>query len=183
MPARGPEGRELIRFSQSTAPLRRVLELIAVATGIVLLSVVAATSTFAEETKTFTAVKTCSGLLPTTPPTQTCVINPSTLKILLGATGHYNNIVFYDSAGVPVPRASATYLSSPMTFTAIDERQSTATGRCTFFLMGPKASTGHCEWWSGTGKLTGFNSVWVIGTIRAHLFSIAGTYEFDRHED
>ena len=151
-----------------------------VATAVALLTVMSATSALAAETKTFTATKTCSGLLATTPLTQTCVIKPSTLKILLGGTSHYTAIVFYTSAGVPVPRAMATYLSSPMKFTAIDRRQSTATGRCTFFIAGPKAGTGHCEWWSGTGKLAGFNSTWIIGTVAPHVFSIAGTYRFDR---
>ena len=165
---------------QHRALLGRGLQLVAVSAAVALLTVVAASSAFAAETKTFTAVKTCSGLLPTTPLTQTCVINPSTLKILLGGTSHYTNIVFYNSAGVPVPRASATYLSSPMKFTAIDKRHSTATGRCTFFIAGPTAGTGHCEWWRGTGKLSGFNSRWVIGTLAPHVFSIAGTYRFDR---
>jgi len=159
---------------------RFVPRFVLLAASVALLTVVATSSAFAAETKTFTAVKTCSGLLPTTPLTQTCVINPSTLKILRGGTSHYTNIVFYNSAGVPVQRALATYLSSPMFFTAIDERASTATGRCTFFIAGPTAGTGHCEWWSGTGKLTGFNSKWVIGTIAPHVFSIAATYEFDR---
>ena len=159
---------------------RSIRDLVGVVAAAVLVSLVAASSAFAAETKTFTAVKTCSGLLATTPLTQTCVINPSGLEILEGGTSHYTNIVFYDTAGVPVPRSSATYLSSPMLFTAIDERLSTATGRCTFFIAGPSAGTGHCEWWSGTGKLAGFNSTWIIGTVRPHVFSIAGTYRFDR---
>jgi hypothetical protein len=167
--------------------LRSTGNLVAVAAVIALVSVVGAASAFAAETKTFTAVKTCSGLLATTPPTQTCVINPSTLKILRGGASHYTDIVFYNSAGVPVPRSSAIYLSSPMLFTATDKRVSTATGRCTFFIAGPSAGTGHCEWWKGTGKLAGFKSRWMIGTIRPHVFSIAGTYRFDRddndHED
>jgi hypothetical protein len=160
--------------------LRSMRNLVAVATAGALLLVVAASTAFAAETKTFTAVKTCSGLLATTPLTQTCVINPSTLKILLGGTVHYTDIVFYDSAGVPVPPSSATYLSSPVLFTAIDERLSTATGRCTFFIAGPSAGTGHCEWWSGTGKLAGFNSTWIIGTLGPHVYSIDGVYRFDR---
>jgi hypothetical protein len=163
--------------------LRSIRNLIAVAIAVALLSVVAATTAFAAEAKAFTAVKTCSGLLPTTPITQTCVINPSTLKILRGGTSHYINIVFYNSEGVPVPRSSATYLSSPMLFTAIDKRLSTAVGRCTFFIAGPSAKTGHCEWWSGTGRLAGFNSRWAIGTVGPHVFSIAGTYRFDRDGD
>jgi hypothetical protein len=149
-------------FDQSQALLRRGLGVVAVAVMAALLLVVAATSAIASETKTFTGVKTCSGL------------------ILLGGTSHYLNIVFYDSSGVPVPRTKATYLSSPMLFTAIDHRQSTATGRCTFFIAGPSVGTGHCEWWSGTGKLRGFNSEWKIGTIALHVFSINGTYSFDR---
>jgi hypothetical protein len=167
-------------FDQSQALLRRGLGVVAVAVAVALLLVVAATSAIASETKTFTGVKTCSGLIPPALNTQTCVVNPSTLKILLGGTSHYLNIVFYDSSGVPVPRTQATYLSSPMLFTAIDHRQSTATGRCTFFIAGPSVGTGHCEWWSGTGKLRGFNSEWKIGTIALHVFSIKGTYSLDR---
>ena len=159
---------------------RSIRSLGAVVTAVALLSIVVASSALAAETKTFTAVKTCSGLVATTPLTQTCVVSPSTLEILEGGTSHYTNVVFYNSAGVPVPRSSATYLSSPMLFTAVDERLSTATGRCTFFIAGPSAGTGHCEWWSGTGKLAGFNSTWIIGTVRPHVFSIAGTYRFDR---
>src|ERR1700730_5162301 len=117
--------------------LRSTGNLVAVAAVIALVSVVGASSAFAAETKTFTAVKTCSGLLATTPPTQTCVINPSTLKSLRGGTSHYTDIVFYNSAGVPVPRSSAIYLSSPMLFTATDKRVSTATGRVTFFIARP----------------------------------------------
>jgi hypothetical protein len=67
-----------------------------------------------------------------------------------------------------------------MLFTAIDHSKSTATGRCTFFIGGPTVGTGHCEWWRGTGKLRGFNSEWKIGTISLHVFSIDGTYSFDR---
>jgi|SRR5579864_5245464 len=159
---------------------RSLRDLVGVAGAVGLLSVVGASSAFAAQTKSFTAVKTCSGLLATTPLTQTCVINPSTLKILRGGTSHYTDIVFYDSTGVPVPRSSATYLSSPMLFTAIDSRLSTATGRCTFFIAGPNAGTGHCEWWSGTRKLAGFHSSWKIGTLGPHVYSIAGTYRFDR---
>ena len=169
-------------FDQSKSLLRRGLGVVAVAGAVALLLVVAATSALASETKTFTGVKSCSGLIPPALNTQTCVINPSTLKILRGGTSHYLHIVFYNSAGVPVPRASATYLSSPMLFTAIDHNKSTATGRCTFFIAGPTAGTGHCEWWRGTGKLRGFNSEWKIGTISLHVFSINGTYSFDRND-
>ena len=156
------------------------MEVAAVASAVAMLFVVTASSGLAEETKTFAAVKTCSGLLATIPLTQTCVINPSTLKILRGGTSHYLAIVFYNSSGTPVPPSSATYLSSPMLFTAVDNRHSTATGRCTFFIAGPKAGTGHCEWWSGTHRLAGFESNWVIGTIGPHAYSINGTYSFDR---
>jgi hypothetical protein len=164
--------------------LLRSLRLFAVfGTAVALLVVVGAQSALAAETKSFTAVKTCTPLLPTTPPTINCVINPSTLKILRGATSHYLDIVFYDTSGQPVARSSATYLASPMLLTAIDERASTANGRCTFFIAGPKAGTGHCEWWSGTGRLAGFQSRWVIGTLAPHVYSIAGTYQFDRDAD
>jgi hypothetical protein len=169
-----------MRNQKSALSWPALRRLVAAGIAVTFFGAVSATSALASEAKGFTAVKTCSGLLPTTPLTQTCVINPSTLKILRGGTSHYLDIVFYNSAGVPVPRSSATYLSSPMLFTAIDENQSTATGRCTFFIAGPTAGTGHCEWWSGTDRLAGFESSWVIGTIAPHVFSINGTYSFDR---
>jgi len=154
----------------------------AAGSAVALLALVGAPSAFAAETKPFTAVKTCTGPLPTTPLTQTCVINPSTLKILLGGTVHYTDIVFYDSAGVPVPRSSATYMSSPVTFTAVDKRGSTATGQCTFYIAGPKALTGHCEYWRGTGGLAGFHARMAVGTVSLTLkeYSLTGTYWFDR---
>jgi hypothetical protein len=80
--------------------LRSIRLFVAVATGVALLTVLAASSAVAAETKTFRGQKTCSGLLPTTPPTQTCIINPSSLEILEGATVLYMHIVF-----LPTPPA------------------------------------------------------------------------------
>ncbi len=167
--------------------LRSIRLFVAVATGVALLTVLAASSAVAAETKTFRGQKTCSGLLPTTPPTQTCIINPSSLEILEGATVHYTHIVFYNNAGAVVPPGSpaAIYLSSPVRLTAIDKKGSTAAGQCTFYIAGPKAGTGHCEWVSGTGKLTGFHSNWVVGTVNATamVYSLKGPYWFDRHDN
>lgn len=119
----------------------------------------------AAETKTFTGLKACSGLI--TPTTQTCLVTASSLEILMGATMQYTYIVFY-----------ADYLTSPILLTAIDEEESTATGRCTFYFAGH----GLCEFWSGTGKLAGFHATIVVGTTTSpSVYSLAGTYWFDRH--
>jgi hypothetical protein len=149
--------------------LRLIRHLVAVAAVVSLLTVFVPSLAFAAESKPFTGLKQCSGLI--TPTTQTCLLTQSSLKILLGATVNYTAIVFF-----------ADYLTSPVTLTAVDKRESTATGQCTFFYGGPTAGTGHCEWWSGTGKLAGFESAWVVGTANAGLmeYSLTGTYSFDR---
>jgi hypothetical protein len=162
--------------------LRSIRNIASVGAAVAVLTVLAASSASAAETKTFSALKTCSGLLATVPLTQTCLISPSSLKILVGGTVHYTDIVFYNDTGTAVPRSLATYLSSPVTFTAVDRRESTATGRCTFYIRGSKAGTGHCEYWSGTAKLEGFHAMMAVGTVSAVLkeFSLTGTYWFDR---
>jgi len=174
---------QVLRQTRSSfgVPVRRSMRaIVAAGAAVALLTVLAATSTMAAELRTFTAVKTCSGPLPTTPVTQTCVINPSSLKILRGGTVHYTDIVFYSSTGAVVPPSLATHISSPVLFTAIDRRHSTASGRCTFFFAGPNAGTGHCEWDGGTGRLEGFHARWLVGTLGAHTFSLQGTFWFDR---
>jgi hypothetical protein len=148
--------------------LRLIRHLVAVAAVVSLLTLFVPSLAFAAETKPFTGLKQCSGLI--TPTTQTCLITQSSLKILLGATVNYTAIVFF-----------ADYLTSPVTLTAVDERGSTAAGQCTFFYGGPMAGTGHCEWWSGTGKLAGFESAWAVGTAAGlREYSLTGTYSFDR---
>lgn len=151
--------------------LSKIRPLAAVAATIGVLAVVAAAPAAAAEAKSFTALKACSGLI--TPTTQTCLVTQSSLKILRGGTIHYTAIVFY-----------ADHLTSPVTFTAIDRRQSTATGQCTFYFAGPAAGTGHCEYWEGTRKLAGFHAMMAVGTTAtANVYSLNGTYWFDRDDD
>jgi hypothetical protein len=148
--------------------LSKIRPIVAVAAAVGVLAVVAASPASAAEAKPFTALKACSGLI--TPTTQTCLITQSSVKILLGGTIHYTAIVFYGD-----------HLTSPVTFTAIDERASTATGQCTFYFAGPAAGTGHCEYWAGTGKLVGFHAAMAVGsTSTANVYSLNGTYWFDR---
>jgi hypothetical protein len=148
---------------------RSIRLLVAAATGVALLTVLAASSASAAETKTFTGLKDC-GTFPTPP---ICIITESSLKILRGAVVTYTAPVFYSD-----------HLASPVTLVAIDKRGSTATGQCTFYFAGPTAGTGHCEYWSGTGKLVGFHAaISVAATQTTSLFSLAGTYWFDRHHD
>jgi hypothetical protein len=151
--------------------LSKIRPLVAVAAAIGVLTVVAAAPAAAADARSFTALKACSGLI--TPTTQTCLVTQSSLKILRGGTIHYTAIVFY-----------ADHLTSPVTFTAIDKRESTATGRCTFYFAGPAAGTGHCEYWAGTGRLAGFHAMMAVGTTTsANVYSLKGTYWFDRDDD
>lgn len=150
--------------------LSKIRPLVAAAAAVGVLAVVAALPASAADAKPFTALKACSGLI--TPTTQTCLVTQSSLRILLGGTIHYTAIVFYSD-----------HLTSPVTFTAIDARDSTATGRCTFYFAGPAAGTGHCEYWTGTRKLSGFHATMAVGTAGVNLYSLTGTYWFDRHND
>ena len=151
--------------------LSKLRAIVAVTAAVGVLAVLAASPASAAEAKPFTALKACSGLI--TPTTQTCLITQSSLKILLGGTIHYTAIVFY-----------ADHLTSPVTFTAIDKRESTATGQCTFYFAGAAAGTGHCEYWAGTGKLAGFNAAMAVGsTSSPNVYSLTGTYWFDRDDD
>jgi hypothetical protein len=144
---------------------RSIRLLVAAATGIALLTVLAASSVSAAETKTFTGFKDC-GTFPNPP---ICVFTVSSLPILRGAAAHYTALVFYSD-----------HLLSPITLVATDKRGSTATGQCTFYFAG----TGHCEYWSGTGKLVGFHAALSVeATSTSSLFSLAGTYWFDHHHD
>ena len=148
---------------------RSIRTLVAAATGVALLTVLAASSVSAAETKTFTGFKSCS----TVPPPITCVFTVSSLPILRGAAAHYTAPVLYSD-----------HLFSPITLVATDKRGSTATGQCTFYFAGPTAGTGHCEYWSGTGKLVGFHAALsVAATQTDSLYSLAGTYWFDRDHD
>ena len=151
--------------------LSKIRPLVAVAATIGVFAVVAALPAAASEARSVSALKACSGLI--TPTTQTCLITQSSLRILRGGTIHYTAIVFF-----------ADHLTSPVTFTAIDKRGSTATGRCTFYFAGPAAGTGHCEYWTGTGRLVGFHAAMAVGTTTTpNVYSLNGTYWFDRSDD
>jgi hypothetical protein len=149
--------------------VRSVRLFVAAATALALLTFLATSSALAAETKTFTGLKNC-GTFPTPP---TCIMTAASLRILRGAVVNYTAPVFY-----------LDHLASPVTLRAIDRRGSTATGQCAFYFAGPSAGTGHCEYWSGTGKLAGFHAaISVAATSTTSVYSLAGTYWFDRHDD
>lgn len=109
--------------------------------------IVLAASASASETKTFTGQKNCSTAVTTSPPAQGgyCLITASTLKILRGAKVYYTDATVV--AGV---------LRSPVTLRATDERESTATGQCTYFRPAffPPGH-GICTYSSGPGSWPG----------------------------
>jgi hypothetical protein len=148
----------------------RFVTLLAAATVAVVWLGVLAVSASAAETKTFTGQKDCTAVSPPAPGGY-CLITESSLKILRGAKVYYTDA--HIVAGV---------LMSPVTLRAIDERESTATGQCTYYRLAvPKH--GLCTYSGGTGKLDGFHaSVLVSAPIRAGVFALAGTYWFDHDE-
>jgi len=144
-----------------------------VATAVVLLAAMSATSALAAETKSFTGQKNCSTAVKISPPNLGgyCLITKSSLKILRGAS------VFYTDAHV------VNYvLKSPVTLRAIDERGSTATGQCTYYQpKGYPPGHGLCVYTNGTGKLAGFHATIMVGSPTSPgVFSLRGTYWFDR---
>jgi hypothetical protein len=155
---------------------RSLLRFFAVSAGLALLMVLTASSALADETKTFTGRKICS--MPTvtiSPPAPGgyCLITESSLKTIRGAK------VFYTDAHVV-----AGVLTSPVTLRAVDRRESTATGQCTYHL--PTATTpGHglCVYTSGTDKLAGFHASLLVGPPSPTGYSLTGTYSFDREGD
>jgi len=144
-----------------------------VATAVVMLVVMSATSALAAETKTFTGQKNCSTAVTISPPNPGgyCVITQSTLKILRGAS------VFYTDAHVV-----NHVLMSPVKLVATDERESTAMGQCTYHQAAfYPPGHGLCVYSSGTGKLRGFHASIVVGPPTSPgVFSLTGTYWFDR---
>src|SRR6267378_1800287 len=127
----------------------------AAATAVALLMVLS-TSVLAAETKIFTGEKSCGAPVVTISPPKPggyCLITQSTYKILLDAKVYYTAAVV--AGGV---------LTSPVTLRAVDERASTASGQCTYHLPTP-TTPGHglCVYWSGTGKLAGFQASVVVG--------------------
>jgi hypothetical protein len=153
--------------------LRSIQVPLCVATAVVLLAVMSATSAFAAETKSFTGQKNCSTAVKISPPKPGgyCVITESTLRILRGSS------VFYTDAHVV-----NHVLMSPVTLRAIDERKSTATGHCTYYQAAAyPPGHGLCEYTRGTGKLAGFHARIVVGPPTSPgVFSLMGTYWFDR---
>ncbi len=152
--------------------VRRVLAAFAIVAA---LTVLAGSPASAAETKTLNALKDC-GSFPNPP---SCLITTSNLKILEGATVHYTALVFFSD-----------HLTSPVTLIATDKRGSTATGQCTFYFGGPTAGNGHCEYWSGTGKLAGFHATLLVGTTSivqsdgtGFVNSLTGPYWFDRQDN
>lgn len=152
-------------------------QIAAVVAAVALLTVLAASSALAAETKTFTGQKICKP--PGVPiefmppkPGGYCLITASSLEILEGAKIYLTNATLI--AGV---------LDSPVTLKATDERGSTATGHCTYYF--PTSTTpGHglCTYWSGTGKLAGFHAREVAGSPTSLGVSFTGTYWFDRDD-
>jgi hypothetical protein len=153
--------------------VRSVQMALGVATAVVTLVVMSATSALAAETKTFTGQKNCSTAVTISPPNPGgyCVITQSTLKILRGAS------VFYTDAHVV-----NHVLMSPVKLVAVDERGSTAAGQCTYHQAAfYPPGYGLCVYTSGTGKLRGFHATIVVGPPTSPgVFSLLGTYWFDR---
>jgi hypothetical protein len=155
---------------------RLIRSSVAVLTAAALLLVFAASSASASETKTFSGQKECgppASLISPPAPGGYCVITLSSLKVLRDATVYYTDATLV--AGV---------LRSPVTLVT-DDGDSTATGQCTYHR--PTLTTpGHglCTYWAGTGKLAGFHADVVVGPpIRPGVFSLTGTYWFDRDGD
>ncbi len=155
--------------------MRSVRLALAILALVAAMTVTSGPSASAAWPKTLNAQKDC-GSFPMPP---ICVITDSNLKILQGAAVTYTAIVF-----------STDHLTSPVTLRATDNRQSTATGQCTFYFAGPTRGNGHCEYWSGTGKLDGFNATIIVGTTAivqsdgvGFVNSLTGTYWFDRGDN
>ena len=158
--------------------MRLLPRFFALAIGFALLSVLTASSALADETKTKTFVgqKICRVPFVTIPagaPGGYCLFTKASLKVLLNAKAYYTD-----------PTIVGNVLNSPITIRATDRRESTATGHCTYHY--PTATTvgfGHCEYWSGTGRLAGFHARFVIGGPTPTGVSVIGPYWFDRDRD
>jgi hypothetical protein len=150
--------------------LRHVL---AVAAAVALLMTLATSSALGSQSGTFTGLKDC-GSFPNPPQ---CTITASSLATLRGAVVTYTAIVFFPD-----------HLISPVTLAA--RGSGTATGQCTFYFGGPGVGHGHCDYWSGTGKLNGFHASLEVGTTSmlqadgvGYVNSLSGTYWFEREGD
>jgi|GEM_PF-5917477 len=134
------------------------------------------------KTQTFTGQKECvKPASQITPPAigGYCVFTQSSLNILLNAHANYVGATVTPNAGP----GGAAVLDSPILLNATDG--STATGHCTYYR--PTLTTpGHglCVYTSGTRKLAGFHATLMVGPpIKAGVFSVGGTYWFDRNHD
>jgi len=152
--------------------VRRVLAAFAIIAAVTVLGVSPAS---AVETKTLNALKDCGSF----PDPATCLVTESSLNALVGATVHYTALAFYSD-----------HLTSPVTLVTTDQRGSSATGQCTFYFAGPTAGNGHCEYWSGTGRLAGFHATLLVGTTTivqsdgtGFVNSLTGPYWFDRPDN
>ena len=150
---------------------------VAVATAVASFILLAASSAMGAETKTFTGEKSCGAPVVTISPPKPggyCLITQSSYKILLGAK------VYYSDAHVV-----SGVLTSPVTLRATDQRQSTATGQCTFYLATPTTPAhGVCTYSSGTGKLGGFHATYMVEPpTGVRVYPLTGTYWFDRNDD
>lgn len=156
--------------------LRSIRIPLAVAATVALLALMSAASALAAETKTFTGQKNCSTAVAISPPNPGgyCVITESSLKILRGARVSYTDAHVINHV-----------LMSSVTLRAGDERDSTATGQCTYYQAAAyPPGHGLCVYTSGTGKLTGFHASIVVGPPTSPgVFSLTGTYWFDRDDD
>jgi len=156
--------------------LRSTRLIVTVPLAVGLLTVLGASPALGVETKTFTGQKNCSTAVTISPPAPGgyCLITQSSLKILRGAKVYNTDATVV--AGV---------LTSRVTLRATDEKESTATGQCTYYrpaLYPP--GHGLCTYSSGTGKLAGFHAHLVVGPPTSPgVFSLTGTYWFDRDHD
>lgn len=150
-----------------------VHHLVAVASVVVSLTVLSASSALAADTKAFIGQKNCSTAVTVSPPAPGgyCLITQSSFKILIGARVYYTDATVI--AGV---------LTSPVTLRAFDERGSTATGQCTYYRPAfYPPGHGICTYSNGTGKLAGFHASVMVGPPTSPgVFSLTGAYWFDR---
>jgi hypothetical protein len=165
-------------FRGTALPQRMALVITALTALMFVVTVLAASTASAAETRTFTGQKNCSTAVTISPPAPGgyCLITQSSLKILMGAK------VYYTDAKVV-----AGVLTSPVTLRAIDKRGSTATGQCTYYQKAfYPPGHGLCTYSSGTGRLAGFHASLVVGPPTSPgVFSLTGMYWFDRdrHDD
>jgi hypothetical protein len=157
--------------------MRQRLRLVAIVGGVVLLSVLVASSTVAakggSDTAFFVGQKTCAP--HTTPPLFTCVMTTSNVPLLQGATVTYISVpaIFPD----PMRIDSDVVLT---TAAAAGAQQSIANGHCTFYFS---TGTGLCTYKNGTHALAGFRAVWVVGPVVPHVFSVIGKYSIGANDD